>query len=97
MQVMVALAQTGQEAAALEQYVAYSQMLAQEFALGVSPEITEHEVLDAGYDELMRLAEMIGDPEWKRSFLEDERSNRALIARFALLPHQLMVTAKAGS
>jgi tetratricopeptide (TPR) repeat protein len=49
------------------------------------PGVTEREVLDAGYAELARKAEMISDPEWRRSFLEDERSNRALAARWTSL------------
>jgi tetratricopeptide (TPR) repeat protein len=50
-----------------------------------SPEITEREVLDAGYAELLQKAEMIDDPAWRRSFLEDELSNRALAARWKSL------------
>ena len=45
-----------------------------------TPEITEGEVLYAGYAELMQWAEMIDDPDWRRSFLEDELSNRALVS-----------------
>ncbi len=37
-------------------------------------------VLDRGYRELMRSAAMIEDPQWRRSFLEQEVSNRQLLA-----------------
>ena len=47
-----------------------------------TPEITEREVLDAGYAKLVQKAEMIDDPEWRRSFLEDELSNRDLVIRW---------------
>jgi tetratricopeptide (TPR) repeat protein len=47
-----------------------------------TPDITEHEVLEAGYAELMQTAEMIEDSARRRSFLEDELSNRALVARW---------------
>lgn len=46
------------------------------------PDITEHDVLSAGYAQLMHRADMIDDPEWRRPFLEDEISNKALIARW---------------
>jgi hypothetical protein len=47
-----------------------------------TPEITEHEVLEAGYAVLMQTAEMIEDSAWRRAFFEDELSNRALITRW---------------
>jgi hypothetical protein len=50
-----------------------------------TPGITEREVLDTGYADLVRKAEMISDPDWRRSFLEDELSNRALVARWKSL------------
>lgn len=56
--------------------------LADVFAQIPTPGITEREVLEAGHAELMRLADMISVPEWRRSFLEDELSNRALISRW---------------
>jgi hypothetical protein len=37
-----------------------------------TPDITEHEVLEAGYAELMQTAEMIEDSAWRLAFLEDE-------------------------
>jgi tetratricopeptide (TPR) repeat protein len=46
------------------------------------PWISEAEALEAGYRELTRTAETIEDPEWRRSFLEDEVSNLALLARW---------------
>jgi hypothetical protein len=50
-----------------------------------TPEITEGEVLNAGYAELMQRAEMIDNPEWRRAFLEDELSNRVLVTRWKCL------------
>jgi hypothetical protein len=47
-----------------------------------TPGVSERDVLDAGYAELRQRAEMINDPEWRRSFIEDEVSNKALIARW---------------
>jgi DNA-binding SARP family transcriptional activator/tetratricopeptide (TPR) repeat protein len=47
-----------------------------------TPGISAHEVIEAGYRELMRRADLIRDPEWRRSFLENELSNRALLARW---------------
>jgi hypothetical protein len=49
------------------------------------PEITEREVLAAGYAELVQKAAMIDDPAWRQSFLEDELSNRALVVRWKCL------------
>jgi len=49
------------------------------------PGVTEREVLDAGYANLVQKADLISDPEWRRSFLEDELSNRALAIRWKSL------------
>jgi len=59
-------------------YLCLADVVAQVLTVGV----TERDVLDAGYAELRQRAEMINDPEWRRSFIEDEVSNKALIARW---------------
>ena len=50
-------------------------------ALG-TPAFCAQEVVEAGYQDLMRRADLISDPDWRRSFLENEVFNRALIARW---------------
>ena len=45
------------------------------------PGLTAQEVVEAGYSELMRHADLICDPLLRRSFLENEVSNQDLIAR----------------
>ncbi len=45
-------------------------------------ESAEQEVLQAGYADLMRTAEGIDDAKWRQAFLEEERSNRALLSRW---------------
>jgi DNA-binding SARP family transcriptional activator/tetratricopeptide (TPR) repeat protein len=52
-----------------------------------TPGITRHEAIQAGYAELMRRAEMIEDPVWRRSFLENELSNRKLLAAWEREQH----------
>jgi hypothetical protein len=47
-----------------------------------TPEITERDVLAAGYAEFMQRADMIDNPAWRRAFFEDELSNRVLVARW---------------
>jgi hypothetical protein len=56
--------------------------LADVMAAVETPELTLRDVLKAGYDDLMRSAERIEDPDWRRSFMEEELSNRTLLARW---------------
>lgn len=53
-----------------------------------APGFSERDALEAGYAELTARAEKIRDPELRRSFLEDEVTNRALLARWQAVTQQ---------
>ena len=44
--------------------------------------ISIHEVIEAGYRDLMQRAEKINDPEWRKSFLENVVENKAIVERW---------------
>jgi predicted ATPase/DNA-binding SARP family transcriptional activator len=46
------------------------------------PGISSHDVIEAGYRDLMQRAEKISDPDWRRSFIEDVAENRAIVERW---------------
>ncbi len=59
--------------------------IADVFAEVETPGVSERDPLEAGYELLVRRSEMIENPEWRRSFLENEVTNRALLARWRAL------------
>ncbi len=55
-----------------------------------APGVTAREVIEAGYRELMRRSEMISDPDWRRSFLENVPENRAIVERWKEIGAQFL-------
>jgi tetratricopeptide (TPR) repeat protein len=49
------------------------------------PEVSPRDALEAGHLVLLRNAEKISDPEWRRSFLENEVANVQLLERWSAL------------
>jgi predicted ATPase/DNA-binding SARP family transcriptional activator/class 3 adenylate cyclase len=45
-------------------------------------DVSAHEVIEAGYRDLMQKAEKISDPEWRCSFLENIDENRAIVEQW---------------
>jgi hypothetical protein len=59
--------------------------IADVFAAIESPPASVHEVIEAGYQDLMQSAEKISNVEWRQSFLENVVENRTIIERWKLL------------
>jgi hypothetical protein len=56
--------------------------IADVFAQLPAPEIAAHDVLEAGYTDLMQRAEKISRADWRRSLLENVAENRMLIEKW---------------
>lgn len=56
-------------------------------AVGETP-VSSREVIEAGYGELMRRAEKISNPKWRRSFLENVVENREILDQWKVIARQ---------
>jgi hypothetical protein len=49
------------------------------------PAFSSREVIEMGYQDLLRRADSISDPEWRRSFLEHVALNQAVVSQWAAM------------